>query len=152
MTAGSHGAAQLAMIVYQLVCEDGHSFEAWFRDSATFERQQVTGDIECPMCASRCVGKAPMAPNVARGRPRDPEARAREVARKILSAMEGVRRHVEDTCDDVGQDFPEEARRIHYGEAEKRGIYGEADDDEAADLLDEGIDIRRIPWPTRRDS
>lgn len=139
------------MIVYQLVCEHSHSFEAWFRDGATYERQLDAGDIECPMCASRHVGKAPMAPHVQRAPARDPEARAREVARKILREMEAMRRHVEETCDDVGDAFAEEARRIHYGEAEERGIFGDADEDEAAELLDEGIEVRRIPWLSRRN-
>lgn len=140
------------MIVYQLQCSDGHRFEAWFRDGATYDAQCDAGEIECPFCGSVKVSKAPMAPHIASGR-RDqaPEERAQEVARQILQAVGKLREQVEENCEDVGDQFAEEARRIHYGEAEKRGIYGDATDDEAADLDEEGIEFTRLPWPNRRN-
>jgi len=160
------------MILYQLRCRHAHDFEAWFRDGATFDRQAANGDITCPYCGTARVVKAPMAPRLATGglaeRPEcaEPvgkvdhpasagvetpaEARASEVAARILQAVEGIREHVEETCDYVGDEFAEEARRIKKGEAEERGIYGEATASEADELDDEGIRVYRLPFLRRR--
>jgi len=142
------------MILYQLKCHQGHDFEAWFLNSAAYDSQQVSGDVSCPHCGTTDVAKAPMAPNIARGRSGEQEHptaehRAHEVAEKILEAVDGLRREVEENCDYVGDEFPEEARRIHYGETEEHGIYGEATEDEAEELDEEGIDFFRLP-PSRR--
>lgn len=142
------------MIVYQLKCSGGHGFEAWFRDGASYETQRTAGDVACPMCGDTDVGKAPMAPHVATSRSHlDPhERRAREVAREILQTVDKLRREVEENCDNVGDKFAEEARRIHHGETEERGIYGEATDAEAVELDDEGIEFYRLPRVERRDN
>ena len=146
------------MIVYQLQCRNGHEFEAWFRDSTTYEMQVKDRDIVCPFCGDTDVGKAIMAPNISTSKtaPKDAdmnreEKRAREVAEQILVAVSEIRDHLEANCDDVGDNFAEEARRIHHGEAEGRGIYGRATDEEAEDLDDEGIEFYRLPL-VRRDS
>ena len=160
------------MIVYQLRCSNGHEFEAWFRDSKTYDRQVKDGDVNCPHCSDTHVCKAVMAPNIAPSRSRagalmaeemseaaapaprsdaGAEVRARQVADKILEAVGAFRRHVEENCEDVGDKFAEEAKRIHYGEAEERGIYGQATDEEAEDLTEEGVEFYRLPT-TRRDS
>jgi len=146
------------MIVYQLRCGNDHEFEAWFRDSATYEEQAAAGDVVCPFCANTKVSKAVMAPNIAtrKSAPSDAqdnrdEERAREVAEKILEAVGEIRRHVEDNCDDVGDKFAEEARRIHYGETEERGIYGSATEEEADELVEEGVEFYRLP-NSRRSS
>ena len=140
------------MIVYQLTCEDGHEFESWFRDAATFDRHARAGKVDCPTCGSTRVAKAPMAPRPMKNSPSREAAtvRAREVAQEFRKAVETVRAHVEKNCDYVGPRFPEEARRIHYGETEERGIYGEASDAAAAELAEEGISVARIPWPDRK--
>lgn len=142
------------MIVYQLKCSGGHGFEAWFRDGATYETQRADGDVECPECGDIDVDKAPMAPNLAKSRSRGDahEKRAREVAREILRTVEKLNREVEEKCDNVGDKFAEEARRIHHGEAEERGIYGEATDTEAMELDDDGIEFYRLPRFERRDN
>ncbi len=142
------------MILYQLKCADDHRFEIWFRDGATFDRQSNAGEIECPFCGDTRVTKAPMAPALAgRGEMTEsPEDRARVVARQILRAVHENKGHVEENCEYVGTEFAEEARRIHYGEADERGIYGEASEEDAQDLNDEGIEVSRIPWPQRRDN
>jgi hypothetical protein len=146
------------MIVYQLRCGNDHEFEAWFLDSATYATQAEAGDVVCPFCGDTHVQKAIMAPNIAtkRSGPTDAdmgkaEDRAREVAEKILEAVGEIRAQVEANCEDVGDNFADEARRIHYGETEERGIYGNATDDEAEALDEEGIEFYRLPQ-TRRDS
>jgi len=146
------------MILYQLRCGNNHEFEAWFRDSASYDLQVVGGDVGCPYCSDTNVGKAVMAPNIATGRSKEnaaqepgSEGRAREVAEQILEAVGTLREQVEENCDDVGDQFATEARRIHYGEADERGIYGEATDDEAAELDDEGIEFFKLPTRPRRN-
>ena len=149
------------MIVYQLRCSNGHEFEAWFRDSGTFDQQAKDGDVACPQCGDVQVCKALMAPNITPSRKRmsvppegsdRSERRAREVAEKILEAVGKIRSHVEKNFDNVGNEFAEEAKRIHYGEAEERGIYGNATDEEADELDDEGIEFYRLPPTGRRNS
>jgi hypothetical protein len=154
------------MIVYELRCANGHNFEAWFRDSATFDSQAKRGEVECPSCSDTIIEKAPMAPRLSKrglnksglagapttGAPKSPaEDRAREVAQEILTAMKKVHKQVEENCDYVGDDFADEARAIHYGEAEERGIYGEATPEEAKELEEEDIPVQRLPFG-RRDS
>ena len=149
------------MIVYQLRCSNGHEFEAWFRNSDTYEDQVKKGDVACPDCGDVHVCKALMAPNIAPSRSRSPaskvdndkaEQRAHEVAEKILEAVGKVRTHVEKNFDNVGDQFAEEAKRIFYGEAEERGIYGSATEKEAGELDEEGIEFYRLPNTSRRDS
>ena len=146
------------MIVYQLRCGNSHEFEAWFHDSRTYEAQVKGGDVTCPFCGDADIGKAIMAPNISTSKsgPKDSdlnraEARAKEVAEQILDAVGQIRKHVETTCDDVGDNFAKEARRIHYSEVEERGIFGNATDEEAEDLDEEGIEFFRLPI-VRRDS
>ena len=148
------------MILYQLNCQRGHDFEAWFLNSVTYDSQLETGDVSCPHCGTTDVAKAPMAPNIARRRgavqgdksgPEVSETRAKKVAEKILEAVDGLREQVEANCDYVGEDFAEEARRIHYGETDEHDIYGETSDEEAKDLDEEGVDFFRLPFPRRRN-
>jgi len=142
------------MIVYDLRCRKGHGFEAWFRDSAAYDEQAAAGKVTCPTCGSRRVEKAPMAPRVAKARGSDSPAPDQEEKMQgaLMRAAREIRRKVEESCDYVGPEFAEEARKIHYGETDARGIYGETSDDEARDLHDEGVEFGRIPWPTRQDS
>ena len=110
------------MILYQLLCHKGHDFEAWFRDSGTYDQQVVAGDVACPFCGTSVVTKAPMAPHVATGRGKGrkrsgAEKRAQQVAENILDAVDGISREIEENCEFVGDEFAEEAKRIHYGES-----------------------------------
>ncbi|MEO5338297.1 MAG: DUF1178 family protein [Magnetospirillum sp. WYHS-4] len=141
------------MIHYQLKCDSGHEFEAWFRDGATYEAQAVAGDVACPYCGDTHVAKAPMAPNIATGTQRREmaEDRARQVADQILKAVDRLRKHVEQDCEYVGERFAEEARRIHYGESEERGIFGEGSEEDAADLREEGVEFYRLPSGIRKN-
>jgi hypothetical protein len=132
------------VIRYRLRCAHAHEFEAWFASSDAFAAQAATHKISCPECGDEDVAKAIMAPSLAvRGRaehkaPASARQEAveilRETHRTLLAAME-----------DVGGRFPEEARKIHYGEAEARGIRGTASGDEVAALRDEGIEIVALP-------
>ena len=129
------------MILFDLRCASGHAFEAWFKDSASFEVQLAQGELSCPVCGDAEIAKAPMAPAVRSGARNDATKAA-----AFVQAMTTLRREVEKNCEHVGPRFAEEARKIHYGEAKKRGIYGESSDAEAEALKDEGIEVARIPW------
>ncbi|MFB0952341.1 MAG: DUF1178 family protein [Rhodospirillales bacterium] len=135
------------MIKYSVRCGKDHVFEAWFKGSATFDAQSKSGDIVCPQCGNNLVVKAPMAPRIVKSQQSDVshESRAREVAERILEAAVEMRKEVEANCDYVGGQFADEARKIHYGEADERGIYGEASDEETQELDDEGIDVIKLP-------
>lgn len=148
------------MIVFDLLCSDGHRFESWFPSGASFELQQAEGAIECPLCSGHSVVKAPMAPRVTsrsvapsgEQRADAPEqAPASEDADEMRKGLSRLRRHIEQNCDYVGSTFAEEARRIFYGETERRDIYGEASPNDAAELREEGIAVQQIPWIHRRD-
>ncbi|WP_424363526.1 DUF1178 family protein [Methylocystis parvus] len=126
------------MIHYSLVCEDGHNFDGWFRDSDSFERQCAQGQIACPICASTSVSRGVMAPHVARsGREED--------ADRLRSMIRELREKVVAGTEDVGDRFPEEARAIEEGDADRRPIRGRATFEEAKALLEDGIEILPIP-------
>ena len=130
------------MIRFSLRCSSDHEFEGWFRDNAGFETQQQAGEIACPECGDTQIEKALMAPAISRGGGRPPAMTAAQIKAMLLT----LRHQVERNCDYVGQRFAEEARRIHYGEAEPHGIYGEASEDDSRELAEEGIEFGRIPW------
>lgn len=157
------------MIRFSLRCDSGHEFDSWFKDGATFDRMAGAGLVECPVCGDSRVAKALMTPSIGRTRgvkghpeappaapakppvPEGPRVTAGPIPAQVLALLQRMRAEVEKSCDYVGGDFAEEARRIHHGTAEARGIYGEASDDEAAALRDEGIEVARLPWVPRSD-
>ncbi len=133
------------MIVYSLSCTKGHIFEGWFASSSAFDAQERDGKLLCPMCHSRKVSKAPMAPALSAGAGKQKSAPSGDELRKMRQFMTGLRKYVEDNAENVGRQFPEEARKIHYGETEERHIYGEASAEEAKELIEEGIDVAPLP-------
>ena len=135
------------MIRYALVCEHEHPFEAWFGSSSDYDDQAARGLVECPFCASRDVRKQIMAPAVAGTRTRaqpSPEAHAKMQA-MMMEAAGKVRAHVESTFDYVGDTFAREARAIHEGRSEERGIYGEASPREVKSLVEDGVKVAPLP-------
>jgi hypothetical protein len=137
------------MKVLNLRCANGHGFEGWFASDDEFMAQNGNGRIECPLCADRIVSRMPSAPRLNLSGQREPAATQPQVEAALpLQAqwVEAVRRMI-DSTDDVGERFPEEARRIHYGEIEARGIRGQASPEERRALLDEGIEIMSLPMP-----
>lgn len=163
------------MILYDLKCRKNHVFETWFRDSDAYEEQVAAGAIACPTCGSRKIEKAVMAPRLARGGGARDDAKPgpgveaggeggpgggmalRAVegtaeAAELMGQLRALRQKVEETCDYVGGNFAEEARKIHYGEQDPRNIYGETSDAQAKELHEEGVTFNRIPWAPRHDS
>ena len=138
------------MIRYELQCDRGHGFDGWFRDSASYERQAEASLLSCPQCGSVKVGKAVMAPHIAKSRPQPPEAarpppKPDPRAEALPALFRRIREKVAAHAEYVGERFPEEARRIHYEETEPRGIYGEASLEEAKSLHEEGIEVFPLP-------
>ena len=148
------------MIRYALSCQKGHAFESWFESSSVFDKQAARGLIECPMCGSSQIGKAIMAPGVARKarrpareapapapvpEPRAPVAMLSAKERELRAKLKELRDHIVKTADNVGERFPNEARKMHYGDIEHRPIYGEASPEEARALIDEGVEVAPLP-------
>ncbi|MCJ2127029.1 DUF1178 family protein [Methylobacterium sp. J-077] len=144
------------MIRYSLVCEAAHGFDSWFPSSESYDAQAVRGLVTCPICDSAQVTKALMAPSVARtdrGQLPAPVAAPPEAVlpmiaepeRQVRAMLRALREQVVANSEHVGASFAEEARKIHYGEAEGRSIYGEASPAEARALIEEGIDVAPIP-------
>ena len=159
------------MIHYQLRCAAEHEFDGWFAGSDSFEQQAKRGLLECPICGTPKVERALMTPAVPKkGRPprktRTPEptaepaqapaaapvaVAAERMPDHVRAMLQRIRSEVERNCDYVGDTFADEARRIHKGEADARGIYGETTPEEAEALADEGIEVAKIPWVPRAD-
>ena len=146
------------MIHYQLACAADHAFDGWFRDSAGFEAQAKSGLVTCPQCGTSEVRRALMAPALGRSAPAPappvtpPVKAAAQLPDQVRAVLSRMRAEVEKNCDYVGPSFAAEARRIHNGESEARGIYGESTPDEAAALKEDGIEVASIPWVGRAES
>jgi len=147
------------MIRYALICDRKHGFESWFASSSAYDKQIKRGLVECPVCGSGKVEKAMMAPSVgrrsadaepapppvARPKPKSPVAILSPQEREVRQKLKELRDHLTGNADYVGPKFPEEARKMHYGDIEHRSIYGEASADDAKALADEGIEFHPLP-------
>lgn len=137
------------MKVLNLVCDNDHAFEGWFASGAEFDRQLDDASIECPVCASRSIIKMPSAPRLSLSGAQPPETKepvAMPVDVTMRAMMLQLARHIIANTEDVGERFPEEARRIHYEEAPQRSIRGVASKTEAEELTDEGIEVVPMPF------
>jgi hypothetical protein len=155
------------MIRYSLICERKHDFEIWFKNSADYDQQAERGLVTCPACGSAKVEKALMAPALGRGTKKDVHAPVAEAAptteapvpvenktpvamispqeQEFRAKLKELRDHLTKNADNVGVKFPEEARKMHYGESKHRSIYGEASPQEAKELLEEGVELHPLP-------
>jgi len=154
------------MIRYSLVCDKGHAFDSWFADSAAYDKQAKRKLVTCPHCGSAKVDKAIMAPRLASAKkdqapieappaetpaaapaaaPTTPVAMISPQERELRAKLKELREHLTKNADNVGAKFPEQARKMHYGEIEHRSIYGEATPDEAKRLAEEGIEFHPLP-------
>ena len=153
------------MIRYSLQCERGHAFESWFQSSSAYESQEKRKLVNCPICGSAKVERAIMAPQIvsqtrhdrAEPAPAPAVAPATEVTaptstpllmaqeRELRAKIKELRDHIVKNADNVGERFPNEARKMHYGDIEHRPIYGEASPDEARALIEEGVEVSPLP-------
>jgi hypothetical protein len=156
------------MIRYALICDHEHSFESWFQNSAAYDKQVKRGLVTCPVCNSAKISKALMAPRLSGVKKRGQAIAAAEAApaadmpaavpapaapvamispqkQEFRAKLKELREHIVKNADNVGQKFPEEARKMHYGETEPRSIYGEASPEQAKELHEEGIEFHALP-------
>jgi hypothetical protein len=150
------------MIRYSLRCERGHAFESWFQSSSAYESQEKRKLVNCPACGSHKIERAIMAPQIVSKKGRDgaapPPAPAADVAapasstplmmapeRALRAKLKELRDHIVKNADNVGERFPNEARKMHYGDIEHRPIYGEASPEEARSLIEEGVEVSPLP-------
>jgi len=131
------------MIRYALICDQDHEFEAWFSSSSDYDNQAKSGLLCCAICGTSKVEKAIMAPAVKTAR--KVEARAESAKLAMNSVAAKIREEISKNCEDVGDRFAEEARAMHYGEKNARGIYGSTTPEESASLADEGIEAHPLP-------
>lgn len=134
------------MIRYTLICDAEHEFDGWFRNGDEFDQQKKRGLVSCPICHSIKVEKALMAPAVSTTRNQEKIAFAMgEQQRQALAQLKALADQARKNADYVGDKFAEEARKIHFGEAQARGIYGEATLEEARSLIDDGVEFMPLP-------
>ena len=148
------------MIRYNLRCERDHAFESWFQSSSAYETQEKRKLVTCPVCGSAKVERAIMAPRIVSKKGRDhavPAPAATEAAapastplmmaqeRELRAKLKELRDHIVKNADNVGERFPNEARKMHYGDIEHRPIYGEASPEEARSLIEEGVEVSPLP-------
>ncbi len=131
------------MIRYALICEKDHEFEGWFSSSSDYDEQAKSGLLTCPVCGTAKVEKAIMAPAVKTARKVEARSEASKHAMNAMAAK--IRDEISKNCEDVGDRFAEEARAIHYGEKDARGIYGTTTLEESSSLAEEGIEAHPIP-------
>tara|TARA_B100000989_G_scaffold208889_1_gene158423 strand:- start:24 stop:449 length:426 start_codon:yes stop_codon:yes gene_type:complete len=134
------------MIRYDLVCVNEHFFESWFKDSESYQKQLEANEIVCPKCNSSNISKSLMAPGIPKKtNTKNGNVIANSSSSSINNAIRKIRDEIKKNSEYVGDQFPEEARKIYYNEAEMRSIYGKASKKEITELVDEGIDIIQIP-------
>ena len=137
------------MIRYDLICDKGHEFDGWFRDSDAFEKQVKRKLVSCSHCGSENVEKQLMAPGIpAKSNTKSTTMMTGVVdprTQMLMQMMREVRKNVEENSEYVGDKFADQARKMHYSEIEKRGIYGEAKPEEAKALIEEGIEVHPLP-------
>ena len=143
------------MIRYNLRCDNGHAFESWFQSSSAYDSQVKRKLVTCAICGSAKVEKAIMAPQLAGTKkkaentpsPADPSSTSLMMApeRELRAKLKELRDHIVKNADNVGERFPEEARKMHYGDIEHRAIYGEASAEEAKSLIEEGVEVSPLP-------
>ena len=145
----SLGPARVVMIVLDVQCEHGHRFEGWFASADDFKRQRGHGLVACPTCGSTQVDRRPSAAYLRSGRDHPGAAKKPPTPQMLAAQLAASLREMAAASDDVGDRFPDEARKIHYGESEHRSVRGRASREEVASLLDEGIGV--LPVPPAKD-
>ena len=138
------------MIKYNLICECRKTFESWFSSSDEYDALRRKKLINCIYCDSTLVRKSVMAPNLFNKT--NKISKNTNLEKKIKKQLLDLRKYIEKNCKDVGNNFPREARSIHYDKKASKGIYGMATPEETLELLEEGIDVATIPWQNKSEN
>ncbi|MDC3024624.1 DUF1178 family protein [Alphaproteobacteria bacterium] len=143
------------MILYDLKCEHGHTFEAWFASSEQYEQQNKKKLINCPICNSSKIKKALMAPKLKGTKKTNlsfDQKKEQKERKSFSEKLKKFKKFIENNTEDVGKNFTEEAKKIYYGETKSRPIRGETTNEQAEELIEEGIPIAKLPWFSRNDA
>ena len=138
------------MIKYNLKCKCGKTFESWFSGSVEYDQLKKKKFINCIYCNTTSVQKSVMSPNLTIKS--NKEIKNNKLEKNIKKQLSNIRKYIEKNCKDVGENFPQEARKIHYDKKTSKGIYGKATPEETAELLEEGIDVATIPWTDKTEN
>jgi len=143
------------MILFDLQCNKGHKFEAWFPSSSKYEEQVKKKLVSCPFCDSKKIKKSLMAPNIIlanNNKKKQPAKKEKESKNLLEKEVSKFKKFIEKNTENVGKNFAEEARKIYYGEKKSRPIRGETSVSEAQELVEEGIPFSKLPWPAKEDA
>lgn len=139
------------MVIYDISCDNEHHFEGWFREPGDYHRQVEQGLLNCPVCGSHDVRKLPTGSKILSGEGRHNQPEEDRLSRESVErVVEELSEYIEQNFTDVGDQFPEEARKVYYGETSLKNIYGNANPDEVAELQEEGIEVIPMPVPVRK--
>ena len=138
------------MIKYNLICECGETFQSWFSSSSEFDSLCKKKLVKCIYCESSSIKKMVMAPNLTSKS--NKISKKNKLERNVKKQLINLRKYIEKNCDNVGENFTQEARNIHYDKKTSRGIYGKATPEETSELLEEGIEIATIPWVDKSEN
>ena len=136
------------MILFDLKCSFEHVFEAWFKDSKEFKKQKNNGLITCPVCEDTKITKSIMMPNVSKKS--NSKTKNKTINKTLINKISKIKKEVEKNFEYVGSNFSDEAKKIKYGEAEDRAIYGEANIEQTKELIEEEIDFQPLPWSSEK--
>ena len=136
------------MIIFDLKCSLNHVFEAWFKDSKEFTKQRKNNLINCPICDDNKIIKALMTPNV--GKKSNSKNNKKIINKTLVNKISKFKKTIEKNFEYVGGNFTEEAKKIKYGEAKDRAIYGEANMEQTKELIEEEIDFQPLPWASEK--
>ena len=142
------------MILFDLQCEKGHKFECWFASSANYEEQLKNKMVVCPYCNSKKIQKSLMAPNINTKSTKNSKNNNKQklAQNNLQNQIKKFKKYIEKNTDNVGKNFAEEARKIYYGETKSRPIRGESTENEAQELVEEGIPFSKLPWHSKEDA
>ena len=139
------------MIKYNLKCNNNHNFDSWFSTSQDYEKLKKKKLLSCPACNSSKIQKSIMSPNLSYNKSKEKDKKIAKFHKELKTKIKSLQKYIEKNCDNVGENFVQEARKIHYDDKKSRGIYGTANPDQIKELAEEGIEFSSIPWIEKKE-
>ena len=139
------------MIKYKLKCDSNHDFDSWFSSSQDYEKLKRKKLLNCPECNSSSIQKTIMSPNLSYNKSVQKDKKSAKFQKELKTKIKSLQKYIEKNCDNVGNKFAQEARKIHYDDKRSRGIYGTASSDQMKELTEEGIEVSSIPWIEKKE-
>jgi len=139
------------MIKYKLKCDSNHNFDSWFSSSQDYEKLKRKKLLNCPECNSSSIQKTIMSPNLSYNKSAQKDKKSAKFQKELKTKIKSLQKYIEKNCDNVGNKFAQEARKIYYDDKRSRGIYGTASSDQMKELTEEGIEVSSIPWIEKKE-